>query len=313
MNNDALQSEIEDIFNPEVDEEMAHREFPHERLTKFHKLNFDYLMKPDWVGSTMHPDTRLCPAGDTGVAMLIKNQDVPSRLQWTALRLYADSIVSYVGHKDQNTSLRYYPPVILTFWSAFESLVRHSSEMMLFTSGNIPPAIADYLRESSPKVDRKGNIASKTQFTPVLDRYSVLLRYGFGIDVDRGNAYWQKLVLAKELRDYYTHVDVTRSRSITDREVLDFLEAVLLGLIWPSSLAQKSVMVGAFDAYNVWASLRDLTEEHLPNGHAEEPLFHSWTWEKEPFQFYCPFVSVDKARFPNTDDERQARENKKQS
>jgi hypothetical protein len=179
-------------------------------------------------------------------------------------------------------------------------MVRHFSEMMILTSKGIPDAVSDYLREAAPQVDRKGNVKSRTQFSPVLDRYSVLLKYGFDLEIDRGAALWQRLEAAKNLRDYYTHVDASESRSISSDQVLEFLESVLIGIIWPSSLAQRSVMLGAVNSYWIWAELGDLTAAHLPSGHVEEPFFHSWQWEGKLFGFYCPFTSVDEQRFPNS-------------
>lgn len=307
MTTDELASEIDYLFNPEIDEDLSPRELPHERLEQYHKLNFDHLKQFNWEGSTIHPSTRICPEDDTGLASLIKNDDVPRRLFEAALRVYGDSLVRYMDTEKTVTELRFYPPVILTFWSAFEAFVRHCSEMMILTSKEIPGAASDFLREVSPKIDRKGAIGVRTQFTSVLDRYSVLLHYGFNLDVDRGNRHWQNLEEAKELRDYYTHIDVTRSRSISDQQVLAFLEAVLLGIIWPSSLVQRSLMIGAINIYWVWASLRELTAEHLPPGHVEEPAFHSWNLERQPFMFYCPFTSADTDRFPNSDQDRRRR------
>jgi hypothetical protein len=179
--------------------------------------------------------------------------------------------------------------------------------MMILTSKGIPQAVSDYLREVVPLIDRKGNVAQRTQFAPVLERYSVLLKYGFALNVDRGSRWWQGLQAAKELRDYYTHVDASKSRSISEVQVLELLEAVLLGLIWPSSLAQRSVMVGAVHSYDLVMALKELSAKNLPSGHTEEPFFHSWNWEGQTFGFYCPFSSVDKSRFPNSDDQREQR------
>jgi hypothetical protein len=64
-------------------------------------------------------------------------------------------------------------------------------------------------------------------------------------------------------------------------------------------------MVGAINIYWIWASLVDLTAKYLPDGHEEEPFFHSWNLEKEPFMFYCPFTSTDPDRFPNSDQDRR--------
>jgi hypothetical protein len=175
--------------------------------------------------------------------------------------------------------------------------------MMLLTSAGIPAAVSDYLREVTPVVNRKGNIELKTRFQPVLDRYAVFLRYGFDLDIDRGNKYWQGLEQAKELRDYYTHVEATNSRSLSDAQVLEFLEAVLLGVIWPSAQAKRTLLIGVHHLYAIWARLADLTAEDLATGHIEEPFFHSWQWEGTQFMFYCPFTGVDADRFPNRDEE----------
>jgi hypothetical protein len=180
----------------------------------------------------------------------------------------------------------------------------YSSEFMLFTSKGIPEEVAKYLREQIVEVDGKGDLRTSDRYRNVLDRYAVLLRYGFGLQVDRGATYWQELKKAQDLRDYYTHIKVAASRSISSAEVLDFMESVLLGIIVPSSLAKRTLMLNIFYLYDRWVDLSELTHDALPRGHVEQPFFHSAKMEGS-FTSYCPFVSVDTDRFPNSDEERE--------
>jgi hypothetical protein len=54
---------------------------------------------------------------------------------------------------------------------------------MLLTSKGIPEGIANYLREQAVEVDEKGDLRFSDRNRSVLERYSVLLRYGFGMQV----------------------------------------------------------------------------------------------------------------------------------
>jgi hypothetical protein len=252
----------------------------------------------EWEGSTSHPSTRHFSGKEPQINALIKNMDVPMRLFDAALRLFGDSLVEYHHAKENPSALRFYPPIILTFWSAFESFVRHSSELMLLTSKEVPEGIANYLRELTVEVDKRGDTKLIGRYRSVLDRYAVLLRYGFGQQVDRGATYWQVLQKAQQLRDYYSHIEVAKSRSVSSREVLDYMEAVLLGIIIPSSQGKRTIMLNVFYLYDRWVELNALTEAALPKGHAEQPFFHSWSMDNS-FTFYCPFMGVDSARFPN--------------
>lgn len=307
VDRDELISRLDSMFNPEQDDEFM-REWPDSRLEQHHGLNFDYMKSYDWEGSTMHPSTRHFSGNEPDVVALTRNMDVSTRLFDAALRLFGDSLIEYHNAKENPSALRFYPPIIVTFWSAFESFVRYTSELMLLTSKGIPEGIARYLREQAVEVDRRGDLKLSDRHRGVLDRYAVLLRYGFGLQVDRGATYWQGLQKAQELRDYYTHIEAVKSRSISSAEVFDFMEAVLLGIITPSSQAKKTLMLNVFYLYDRWADLGELTKEALPKGHTEQPFFHSWSMEGN-FLFYCPFVAVDTDRFPNSDEERERRKN----
>jgi hypothetical protein len=304
MHYDDLAAEIESIFNPEPDEDGHRREWPQKRLMDHHSLDFDYMEDWIWEGATSHPNTRLWPKKEPGGDELTRSMDVGRRLFYAALRVLGDSILTYATENEKRnpSELRYYPPVILTFWSGFESFVRHSSELMIHTSKDLPPAVADYLRDEVTVVGRKGSIEKETKCRPVLERYTVLLQYGMGYKVDRGSIYWQALDRARDLRNYYTHIDAMNSRALPSDDVFDFLETVMLGIIWPSSEVKRTLQLGIFDLYWMWDQLRNLAHTVLPDGHTEQPFFHGWKLEGKPHLFYCPFTNVDNVKFPNSDE-----------
>jgi hypothetical protein len=248
MHYDDVAAEIESIFNPEPDEDGHYREWPQKRLKDHHGLDFTYMEDWLWEGATSHPNTRLWPEKEPGGDELTRSMDVGRRLFYAALRVFGDSILTYATEDEKRnpSELRYYPPVVLTFWSGFEGFVRHSSELMIHTSKDLPVAVPDYLRDEVTAVGRKGSIGKETKYRPVLDRCAVLLQYGMEYKADRGSMYWQALERAKDLRDYYTHIDAMNSRALSSDDVFDFLETVLLGIIWPSSDVERTLQLGIF-------------------------------------------------------------------
>lgn len=305
MDYDDIAAEIDTIFNPEPDDEDFHREWPQERLRNHYGFDFTYMEEFNWEGATMHSHTRLWPEKEPGGDELTRSMDVGKRLFYAALRVFGDSILTYATDKKlRNPSeLRYYPPVILTFWSGFEAFIRHSSELMIHTSKDLSVAAADYLRDELTVLSRKGTVEKETKHRPALDRYAVLLQYGFGHKVDRGSKYWQALERARDLRDYYTHIDAMNSRALSSKDVFDFLEAVMLGIIWPSSQVKRTLQLGIFDLHWIWDQLRELAQTVLPDGHIEQPFFHGWHLNGEQHLFYCPFTNVDNVKFPNSDEQ----------
>src|SRR5687768_13635131 len=123
MDTEEMRKEIEGIFEPEIDDDngLLLREFPHTRLQKVHKLDLSYMHTIDWEGSSIHRYTRLCPTDEQQLHTLTRNSDMPFRLFEAALRLFADSIITYHERVERKGNIRYYPSVILTFWSAFET------------------------------------------------------------------------------------------------------------------------------------------------------------------------------------------------
>lgn len=101
------------------------------------------------------------------------------------------------------------------------------------------------------------------------------------------------------LRDYYTHLDVHDPRSISAEQVLNFMESVLLGIIWPSAEIKRTQLLGIYRLYWMWDSLRKVTSPFI-----EQPFFKDWPLDG-PQTIYCPFNSVDTQRFPNSQEEQE--------
>jgi hypothetical protein len=285
------------LLRPEPDEDgLLPHEYPAPRLASLHQLRFDYFEKDGtWEGSSVHHFTRHCPSNQVRVHALTRNQDVPERLFESALRLFADSLVLRTGEKKREGDLRYFPPAILTFWAGFETYVRRASELLIATTRGLPTPVASFLQEREICVASNGQIKERTRFQSVLDRYALLLQYGYGWAPDKGSKFWQRLVAAKDLRDYYTHLDITEPRAITSAEVLEFMEGVLLGMIWPSSVLQRTLMLGVFRVYELW---NFLNQAHEP--YTERPFFLQWSLKRE-YQFHCNFENVNDELFPNTE------------
>lgn len=153
-------------------------------------------------GMTTHPYTRSCGRDDIELHAIDRNMDTPLRLFLAALKLFGDSLLAYDGIKERRGDLRFYPPVILTFWSGFEAFVRYKSELLVITVPSVPEPIKNYLQEQEVFIDDKGCVSTKTKYHPVLTRYSLLLKYGYGFGADKGASYWQNLKEAQELRHY---------------------------------------------------------------------------------------------------------------
>lgn len=292
-----LLDSIDSILDPEPEPDMEPREIPHARLEQHHGLDLSYLASLTCEGSTVHPHTRLCSPTDTALHTLTGNADVSRRLLEAGLRLFGDSISTYHGSEERKGQLRFYPPIILTFWSGFETFVRYSSELMLITVPTIPECVANHLRDIEVFVDPNGAPKTRAKYHSVLDRYAALLRHGYGVTVDRGARWWQDLEAAKAARDYYTHLDVTEPRAVSSEDVLRFMETVLLAVIYPSAKCSRTLLLGAYDLYWQWADLSELAEPYV-----EQPFFKDWP-RHEGYMFHCNFDNVDAARFPSCHDE----------
>ena len=306
MDIEEFEVEINYFFHPEPDEDgLVPREYPNERLQKIHKLDFKYMQDFIYEGSSMHKYTRLCPADEESLHVLTRNSDVPMRLFLAGLHLFKDSVIAYHDTKGKKGDIRFYPSIVLTFWSAFETFLRYSSELLLVTVPNVPSEIANFLRDKESFVDNRGVIKNRNRYQPVLDRYAVFFKFAYGFDVDRGCKFWQQLEKAKDLRDYYTHLDVRDPKATSSVEVLDYMEAVLLAIIWPSSKLQRTLLLNIYYLYDIWNYLYEHQEEHI-----EQPFFKEQP-KREQYMFHCNFENVDIDKFPNSDEKRHRTEETK--
>jgi len=303
-----LRGELHCVFHPGREEDgLSLREYPHRRLKEQHKLDFTYMESFSYEHDCIHRYNRVCPVGDRRIDILTRNLDVPISLFRSALQLYGDSLLEYHEKTERKGRLHYYPPVILTFWSGFETFLRLSSERLLTTVPSIPKEIAAFLGDEESWVDGKGDVCTRPRFQSALQRYAVFLKHGYKLQIDRGACYWQRLEKARKLRDYYTHLDIEKPRVLSSEDVLTFMESVLLGILWPSSLLQRSLLLGVFDLYETWATLRDRTRPYV-----EQPFFIDWHLG-DARMFHCNFEGVDTAKYPNMDEAIRAREKQEPS
>jgi hypothetical protein len=300
MYNNELAGEIDYLFNPESDEDgFMPREYPHTRIVDYHKLDISYMNTVLWEGATSHPYTRSCSEDDTQLHDLDRNLGVAESLFLSGLRLFGNSIIEYYGKEKRKGDLKYYPSVIMTFWSGFEAFVRYTSELMLITVRDIPDAVRDCLLEQETVIDDKGKINIRVRNQPILKRYAVLLRYGYNFKVLKGDVradeYWRKLEKAKtDLRDYYTHLGMDKCKAISSDDVLDFMETVMLAIIRPSCELKRTLFLGIYRLYDIWARLMEMQEEV----YVEQPFFKDIPFD-EGYLFHCNFENVDASRFPN--------------
>jgi hypothetical protein len=298
MDLEEAKEQIDLLFNPDPSDFGGPPEFPHPRLTDRHKLDFTYMESSAWEGSSGHRYTRFAGAPDHALDTLTRNSDMPVRLMHSALQLFADSIISYFEAENREGDVRYYPAIILTFWSGFETFVKYASELLLLTVLNIPDPVRHFLKETEEVVEQNGSIRVRTRYQPVLNRYAVLIGYGYGLKIDKGNSFWQNLEKARKLRDYYTHLNMNVPRAITTEDVSSFIEFTLLGLIWPSALLQRTLLIGQYQIYMLWVELQEFAKSYR-----ERPFFLDWHL-KEAHLFHCNFENVDPDRYPSVRDER---------
>ncbi len=76
--------------------------------------------------------------------------------------------------------------------------------------------------------------------------------------------------------------------------MLNFIEATLLAILWPSTLAKRTIFLGVYRLYTIWAELSELATEYV-----EQPFFKDWALSGG-YMFHCNFDNVDVDQFPNS-------------
>jgi len=288
-------AKVLDVFEPNsvVDNEGEHfpERPPGERLTTVFGLDTSYW-RPFEYGSSSEL-MRRCTENDPEIGAIIQSQQVPHELMEGALRLFADSIIAYHGKRERKSTYRFYPAVLMAAWAAFEAFVRIYSELLVKTVPAVPRAVQLVLLEKEERV-LKGTIQAQRRMQPSLERYWLLLKFGFGLEYSRGERIWQMAEEAMRKRHALVHYEVRDLPSVTATELCDHLEAIILLFIGPSARIGKSIMPGQFELFGVIDDLRPLVEKF-----EEKPFHKGWDVRPTGIIFPCAFENVDEERYPN--------------
>lgn len=294
MHIDDLKGEIQLILNPEPDEDGLVRFSPNPRLSSVYGLDTSYyrgLWQVGWLDRDGSFERLLRDPADP-LHDTLQSITVPGSLLNAALKLFGDSLIEYHERERRWDLYRFYPSILMTAWSAFEAWVRISSEILVAVVPTIPRAVADALLEVRSYVTRNGQIERQPDRRPVLDRYWLLLKYGCNLEFDRGSRPWQAGKQTAAVRDSLVHYDVSKAPSLTASEVWNHIEAVLLLLIAPSTLARRTLFHEQFGYHDMLVQLYGLISEF-----EERPLHKGWP--RDAIIFGCPFDGVDESKYPS--------------
>ena len=286
---------IDAIFNPEPVIGNEGEEFyetpPQDRLTAEFGLDTSYW-KPFEYGADSAL-MRRTGIDDNDLSSVIQAQQAPYELFLGTIRLFADSIILHHNVEPRHAPYRYYPAILMSAWASFEAFVRVYSELLVKTAGALPKASQAALLETEERIEKNGVIRSHRKLQPLLDRYWWLLKFGYGVEYDRGTRIWQLGQSALTKRNELVHYEVSNMPSLTATELLQHLESILLLLIGPSAQIRISVMPRQYELYGVLIQVGALIEEF-----EERPFFKDKPVEAGAVVFPCPFQTVDDAKYP---------------
>ena len=296
MEPEELRERLQPILYPEPDDDLGFGgSVPHPRLLDVHGLDCSYWSPYESSSGSMW--NRLITNGEDPLHDSIQSLTVPVSLSIAAIRLFGESLIAYSEQRDESVRngwgvFRYFPSVLVTFWSAFEAFVRLQSEYLLAMKSSLPHAVRLALSEEEELVDDRGRIKTRARRRPVLDRYSLLLQYGYSLQVDRGAAFRQRGVRAVDARDALAHYHVRGAPSITCRDLWGHMEAITLLWIAPSASLGRSIYWQQYDCYDMLAELHPFLLEF-----EERPLHKDWPREGG-ILVYAPFDDLDDTKYP---------------
>lgn len=292
MHVDDLKNEIKSILHPEPNEEGDMRwDAPHPRLASVHGLDTSYFRGPsDPKGDGVFQ--RLLHDDSDPLHNTLQSITVPFSLLTASLQLFGDSLIEYHERQRRWDLYRFYPPILITAWSAFEAWLRIHSEILAAVVPTLPKPVRDALLEVRNVVEKNGQIEERPDRKPVLDRFWLLLKYGCSLEFDRGGRVWQAGTKLERVRNSLVHYDVSKAPSLTAAEVWGHLEAVMLLLIAPSTLARRTLLSQQFDHYSTLVQLHSLISEF-----EERPLHKGWA--RDAVVFDCPFDGGDETKYPS--------------
>jgi hypothetical protein len=290
-----LEGSIHEIFNPEPVVGSEGTEYyetpPFSRLSKEYGLDTSYW-RPFEYGSTS-PLVRRALDDDHELAAIVQAQQVPRELFMGTFRLFGDSILGYHRQQQRTGPYRFYPGILASAWAAFEAFVRIYSELLVKTAPFLPTPVRLFLIEKEEHVERRGTIRRVAKGRPLLDRYWIFLKYGYGVEYDRGGRIWQMGESALDKRHELIHYKHSEMPAIKSTELWQHLESILLLILGPSSSVNKTIMPDVYDLYGVLCQLGDFIEDY-----EERPNFKDYPIDLSSVIFPCPFHGVDEVRFP---------------
>jgi hypothetical protein len=288
-----LEGRIYDIFHPEPvvgsDGPEYYEMPPHSRLRSEYGLDTSYW-RPFEYGSSSDLVRR---AYDDEISSVIQAQQVPFELFMGSFRLLGDSIIAYHREKERIGPYRYYPAILMSAWASFEAFVRVYSELLVKTVPSLPAAVRNAILEVEQYIDANGQVLDQRKLRPLLQRCWWFLKFGHGLEYDRGCRVWQIGESALHKRNNLVHYEVSDMPSLTATELWSYLEAILLLLIGPSAQIGVSIMPDQYELYGVLVELRSVVEEF-----EERPFFKDKPVSASAVIFPCPFKNVNSTKFP---------------
>ena len=294
MDSEALRENLWPILYPEADEGFIGT-LPHPRLESEHGLDCSYWSPQEFSSGSMW--NRVVLDASDPLHDSVQSLTVPGSLSIAAIRLLGESLLAYADVRDDALQrgwgvFRFYPSILITFWAAFEAFVHLQSEFLLAMSSSLPALVRHALSEEEEFLDDRGRTKIRSRRRPVLDRYSLLLKYGYALEIDRGAAFWQRGVEAVTARDALVHYHVRGAPAISCKGLWRHLEAISLLWIAPSAQVGRTVFPEQYDCYEMLADLQPFLQDF-----EERPLHKDWP-RRGAVLIPAPLDGLDDERYP---------------
>jgi hypothetical protein len=92
--------------------------------------------------------------------------------------------------------------------------VRIYSELFVKTASSLPATVQWALLEKEEQLDKHGDVQIGRKPRSLLERYWLLLKYGYGLEFDRGSRVWQLGDSALRKRNGLVHYEITSLPSV---------------------------------------------------------------------------------------------------
>lgn len=302
MDHDELKGLINCAFEPDCDDEsgLPAEAVPHPRLKEVYDLDTSYWELYEF--GSMSPSSRIVIRPDDPVNRIMPSITAGDELFYAALRLLGDSILAYhdrsdFPYRDRWGQLHYYPSVLFAFCAAFEAVVRFQAALLVQVSSGLPPPVRAALLEVEESVGTNLKLVSHPRRRPVLERYRILLKYGYDFIFERSVPHWPRAEAAFKARDSFVHYDVGSAPSITATDLCTHLEALLCLFVYPSARIGRTVYSRQYEVYQSLAFLIDLVAPF-----EERPILKNSAFFDSPHMFACTFAHVDATRYPSAEE-----------